>query len=546
MYEFSTSGLLRRILRVLYWAAHLPLLFAVLWVIGLAFCQPLCALPIIPFAIIVIWRLRQWGIFHVRRWIAVFCLLEAAMFYCLPGPQNDRWQLSTARMPGISTKEDGVLHISNIRDFIYRTPNDFDVCYLEEDFDPKEIAGVYLAESLHDGGECDLMLSFAFRDGRYLVISPERRIPAGQAHNSIRDYYKNYGLIYIFGTEEDLFMVRTDIKKEYLLLYPLRANAEEARQMLLHCVRLAQETAQENTAYNPFRQRYANGLLGALRILSTNIPECAIHCRNVAEELYDHHLIDTKFRGEWSQIQQAFAAGYRIRPEMRDDYSDVIRKKLELPTRENKPERHRQEFIAGLSDKKPDTEHEIKQKTAPARLSAADIPELNERLANEHRHKPESTSFPEDEDDPFGRSPLDHTEQAPAEDEGDQRVFNFTDPARDKRAGAKQRRRTAADDIPEPDLRLEADARREEEEEEQREQEAQGAANTSREHTGFEKLFFDRRPDEEETNSDESTERHPLDPELKRRKKSPFDDEKPKKKSTEEEDPFAPKEPIRI
>lgn len=561
MYEFSASGLFRRIFRVLYWAAHFPLLLAVLWVIGLAFCQPLCALPVIPFIGIIIWRMRQWGYFPVRRWIAAFCACEAAMFYCLPGPDTDHWQLQTARVPGLAKSADGILHISNLRDFVYRSETSFDVRYLEEDFDTRTVSGVFLIDSRNAAGDCNLLLSFAFADGRYLVISPEMRIPADTARNSIRAYYKNYGLIYIFGTEEDLLLSRTNILNEHLHLYPLKADGEQARLMLLQCVRLAQEAAADNSAYNPITQQFSNGLLSALRIICPELEESGVSNESVADILYENGALDVHARGDWAMVQRAYAPGYNIRSETREAYSDALRQRLGMPVRAAVPERHVQEHITESSKRPKKREAERTSIfNAPSRVSVADIPEPGERLAGDHR--PSSTGEdldyafppPPDPDKKKATAPKDEqeapTEPADADGEpqdkpaGDDAAANTR--ALDQAPSLLPRKPSLADAIPEPGARLREDARKAEEEEER---EAEASTRPVGNHN-FDELFFGRKPkkdDKQQEDEAEEEKKPDFDPFAKPKKKNPFEEEKPKKKSKDEiDDPFKPKEPIRI
>lgn len=563
MYEFSTSGLFRRILRVLYWAAHLPLLLAVLWVIGLAFCQPLCALPVIPFVAIVIWRLRQqWGAtFSVRRWVTAFCACEAAMFYCLPGPDTDHWEIQTARIPVLSKSADGMLHITNIRDFAYRSETAFDVRYLEEDFNTRELCGAYLIDSINAEGNCDLMLSFAFTDGRYLVIAPEMRIPAGTPRNNIRAHYKNYGLIYTFGTEEDLLLSRTNIFKEHLHLYPLKADAEQCRLMLQRCVRLAQEAAADNSAYNPIHQHYANDLLTVLHIICPAMSESGLSNEEAAAFLYTHHALDTTARGDWSAVQRTFAAGYNIISETRETYSDALRRRLGMTVRAAVPERQLQEQMM-----QPARRQATRRSTSsdlslpPAKpTSIADIPEPGERLANDHRSFADMPEFdfpdqrdpktrrralldiddpvPDDLPDADKPEDTDAPAETPAKPEEDEAAAATRE--LDKAPSLLPRKPSLADAIPEPGARLREDARKAEEEEEAA---AAAAASGPRD---VDSIIFGRKPKADPQADREAADEY--DPFAKPKKKNPFEEEKPKKKAEgEEDDPFKPKEPIRI
>lgn len=572
MYEFSSSGLFRRLLRIAYWGAHLPLAFAVLWVIGLAFCQPLCAVAFIPFIGIVIWRLKQTTHFHLRTWIAFFCLCEALIFFSLPGPQPDTWQQSTARPTVISKIGDGRLRIAPIRDFIYRTEDDFDVRYLEEEFNPNDIAGVYLAECVNkqDSLDSELMLSFAFKDGNYLVISPEIRIPAGEEENSLRKYYKNYGLIYVFGTEEDIFALRTNVQHRYLSLYPLKADAAQAQEMFARCLSLAQQTQAENRCYHPLQQAYRNDLLDVLRPICPALPEMApIHNGNVAKLLYRNGALNIPAQGDWSHVRRQYAVGFDISPAEREAYSDTIRTRTGLAVRYTRPERHEEQR---LSDKLP-TIPNIPKSVAPTLTSAADIPEPGDRLAADTRRRtPETPPAPVATEQPAAeqQTPQQTAEATPEEATADKDAVLRQEDTESVAAATREldkneqllgtaRPASAADAIPEPGARLRADMLKEEAAEEEAIQEAKRHGESMGRLIGDEKdpnkatenfnnAFFGGRSSGVRTirKSQEQQENpHPLDPVRKNKRKNPFNDEAeaPQEK---QDDPFAPKAPIKI
>lgn len=574
MYELTTSSFLNRLLRLILWVAHLPLLLAVLWVIGLFFCLPECALLLVPFIILIMWRLSQKKLQHVRTWVAFFCLAEFGLFLALPGPDVRHWQEGTARNHTIKRSDNDVVHLDFIRDFIYHGRKPADIRYLEEDFDLKDITGVYLAECVSgkEVSDCKLMLSFAFRDGRYLVVSPEMRIPAGEEENALRKYYKNYGLFYLFGTEEDIFALHTDESHDYLSLYPLKADLGQAQAMLTVCLDLASEAQEKHRAFHPLQQTYYNDLLRALRCICPELTAGKpIHNANVAKLLYRNGATRIPEKGDWSLIRRRYALGFNIRPEVREAYSDAIRRRFDGVVRETLPERHVQdirddELLNKSAAKKP-------EQSTPAEIpvttprSVADIPEPSARLANDRDNKQPAPAATPQEKENEGKS--DEAETKTTEIAPDA-VINKDDADAvaaatrelDKGEQLLPRTPSAADSILEPGARLHADNRKEEEEEdamrESRSRAAQGrdimddGKGRAKEGSQFNELFFGKRKSgitiiEKEKPKEEA---HPLDPVRKQKRQNPFDAEDRKKQeeqqNPQEVDPFAPKAPIKI
>ncbi len=588
MYELTTSSFLNKVLRLGLWAAHLPLLLAVLWVIGLFICLPLCALLLIPFIALVMWRQSQKKLQHVRTWVAVFCMAEFALFLCLPSPSAPRWQVSTARDTTIAGPADDVVHLNYIRDFIYKGNKKPEVRYLEEDFDLKDLTGVYLAECVSGKGmtDCSLMLSFAFRDGRYLVVSPEMRIPEGEEENGLRKHYKNYGLFYLFGTEEDIFALHTDERHDYLSLYPLKADPDQARAMLMMCLNLAKEARKEQRAYHPLLQTYDNDLLLALRLICPELPTGSpIHSANVSKLLYRNGATLIAEQGDWSIIRRRYALGFNIHPKVREEYSDVIRRRIDGITRDTLPTRHVQavqpsilETLTAKPEKQgpdvrplPPTPNPL---TSPA--SVADIPEPTARLAEDRANKEAPQS---EEQQPTQEASAEAAAEQPAEepkvnkddilDKEDTKSVAAATRELDKNEQlltSTPRTPSAADAILEPGARLHADDRKEEEEEEAmndaRKRSAEGrdimddGKDRKENESKFDELFFGKPKSgitiiEKEKPKEEA---HPLDPVRKRKRINPFDEEDRKKREEQqkklqeqrEEDPFTPKAPIKI
>lgn len=579
MYELTASSFLNRLLRLVLWVAHLPLLLAVLWVIGLFFCLPACALLLVPFVILLMWRMSQKKLRHVRTWIAFFCLAEFALFLALPAPDVRHWQEGTARAHTITEPDKDIVHLNFIRDFIYHGAKKPDIRYLEEDFDLNDITGVYLAECVSGKGltDCKLMLSFAFRDGRYLVVSPEMRIPAGEGENALRKHYKNYALFYLFGTEEDIFALHTDERHDYLSLYPLKADSAQARNMLTVCLRLAKETQEQKRAYHPLQQSYYNDLQEALRLICPELKTGKlIHNANIAKLLYRNNATLIPEKGDWSLIRRRYAIGFNIRPEVREAYSDAIRRRFDGVVRETLPERQVQdisddELLNKRAKKKPMTSTPAEIAVTTTR-SVADIPEPSARLADDKANAqtaPNDTvpapTEPGKEEEPKGGE----TEAQTAEVDPDA-VINKDDTEAvaaatrelDKGEQLLPRTPSAADGILEPGARLHADDRKEEEEEEAMQASRKRAAegrdimddDTEKKdgESNFNELFFGKRKSgitiiEKEKPKEEA---HPLDPVRKQKRKNPFDEEDRKKREEQKEpqdvDPFAPKVPIKI
>lgn len=260
-------------LYVLLTISALALILPILWIAGLWYYQPICLIPSGMLLLgMFFWKRQRRSIsVHFILWALV--IINIITYHLLPPPQPAQWEKPWAVAPEF--EQDGhLLTIHNLRDFRYRTEQDSTARYLTETYDLATLTGVDFAECHWDGMEavCHTMLSFHFADGKRFVVSAETRLPEGMEQNAIAGLYKQYGLLYLFGTEEDIFGLRTNIRHEDLSVYPMNISPESGRKLLQHFIQLAQEAAAGGTPYNTISANCSTGLVSAFRSLAPNMP----------------------------------------------------------------------------------------------------------------------------------------------------------------------------------------------------------------------------------------------------------------------------------
>ena len=183
--------------------------------------------------------------------------------------RDTKWQRPWGRMP--QTAFNGTLAaVRDIRDFKYRTPEDYDIHYIDGTYDIDQVRTVDVAVSHWDGMEkiAHTMLSFGFADGRYLALSMETRLPEGKEQGFLHGFYKQYEIIMVLATEEDLFKLRTDYRGEELYLYRTNATPEQARQMFRLLLEGADRLYREPAYYNSITQNCTTSLAPLLRLIN--------------------------------------------------------------------------------------------------------------------------------------------------------------------------------------------------------------------------------------------------------------------------------------
>lgn len=310
--------------------SSLLLVLPLLWSIGLWYYQPVSLIPtgLLLTGTGLRWWKRRRPSAHLVLWLLV--LVNIVTYHCIPGPTPEKWKKPWAVVPEFEQQGDR-LTVRNIRDFRYRTENDSDARYLTETYDLNTLIGVDFAECHWDGMEaiCHTMLSFHFADGRRLAVSAETRLPEGVEQGAIPGLYKKFGILYLFGTEEDLFGLRTNIRHEDLSIYPLKINKTGARKLLQHYIDLAREAEETHRAYNTISGNCSTGLVSGFRALVPTMPRkydfLPLHNGSIAGLLINYGAVQCAPGETAEQIRKRCYVGYDLPMK---NYSAALRDRI--------------------------------------------------------------------------------------------------------------------------------------------------------------------------------------------------------------------------
>ena len=199
------------------------------------------------FAIWALWLSRQ------RRMSVVFLV----MFFGVVGwwisisPSHDReWRPEVAVMPRAFVDGDRV-RITGVRNFDYRTRNDFTVRYEEREVWLSHLIALdFYVSYFTEGPVGHTFVSFIFDNAPPLAISIETRPEVGEGFAPVASLFKQFELIYVVGEERDVVGVRTNHRREPVYLYRLNASADDARRLLLVYLARINELADQPEFYH--------------------------------------------------------------------------------------------------------------------------------------------------------------------------------------------------------------------------------------------------------------------------------------------------------
>ena len=184
------------------------------------------------FAAFAIWAL--W-FSHQRRMsvLAVVLFFEVVAWWISIPPSHDRnWRPEVAVMPRATIDGDHV-HLTGVRNFQYRSRNDFTVGYQERDVLLSHLVALdFYVSYFMPGPVGHTFVSFIFDNSPPLSISIETRPEIGESFAPVASMFKQFELIYVVGDERDLVGVRANYRHEAVYLYRLNTSPDDARRLL--------------------------------------------------------------------------------------------------------------------------------------------------------------------------------------------------------------------------------------------------------------------------------------------------------------------------
>jgi hypothetical protein len=186
----------------------------------------------VAFAAFTIWAF--WLSRRPRMPVAAYALTLGVIGWWLAiAPSHDRnWRPEVAVMPRAFIDGDRV-HITGVRNFDYRSRNDYTVHYEEREIDLSHLTGLdFYVSYWSEGPVGHTFVSFIFDNAPPLTISIETRPEVGRGFEPIASMFKQFELIYVVGEERDLVGVRAIHRRESVFLYHLNTSPDDARRLL--------------------------------------------------------------------------------------------------------------------------------------------------------------------------------------------------------------------------------------------------------------------------------------------------------------------------
>ena len=258
-------------------------------------------------------------------------VLAFTVFWSTVRPSNDRqWSTPVAVLPSVTVDGDNFT-FHNVRNFQYRTENDFTPRYYDKTVKLSELDSVDLLASYWMGDAiAHIFVSFGFGGRDHLAVSIETRPEKGESYSTITGFFRNFEIFYVVADERDLIGVRTNHREdppEQVYLYRTKGPIENARHVFLDYVDTINGLNTEPGWYNTLTTNCTTSILWHTR-MNTGHPPLSwkvLVSGYLPEYLYELGRIDTSLPFPELKKRSQVNAAARAAGDDAPDFSQKIR-----------------------------------------------------------------------------------------------------------------------------------------------------------------------------------------------------------------------------
>ncbi len=150
-------------------------------------------------------------------------------------PTQGDWQEQLAVISTAEFNGDFVT-VKNVRNFRYKpTEADMHPAYYDKTYNLNQVKKVwYVTEPFNENQlAAHTFVSFEFNNGDFLAISIEARKTKDQTYSALKGLLRTYPLVYIAVDERDAVLLRANIRKDKVYIYPVKLTKPENGKIIL-------------------------------------------------------------------------------------------------------------------------------------------------------------------------------------------------------------------------------------------------------------------------------------------------------------------------
>lgn len=185
-------------------------------------------------------------------------------------PSNERAWALDQKMLSVITKNNDIIKIENVRNFIYASTTSYTPNYYTKEYDLSKLNRVWYIVEPFSGykGAAHTFLSFEFESDVFLAVSVEIRKEIGEKFDAKKGLLREYELMYVFADERDVVKLRTNYRKDTVFMYPVQTTQEKARALFEHIINRSQILTTQPEFYNTFVNNCTTNIISHVNSIS--------------------------------------------------------------------------------------------------------------------------------------------------------------------------------------------------------------------------------------------------------------------------------------
>ncbi len=195
--------------------------------------------------------------------IIIITVLYLALIVAFRPSHNRDWELGHEKLAQIIySATSSQMTVENFRNFKWNAVKSAEINYETRTYNLDDIVSVDTFISHFDDfeGLAHIFLSFGFSNGEHLVVSIETRRESDETFSPLLGILRQFEIIYVVGSEEDLVGVRTGHRNERVYLYPTKATPAQARKLFDLLATEINDVYQKPRMYNTLTNNCTNEL----------------------------------------------------------------------------------------------------------------------------------------------------------------------------------------------------------------------------------------------------------------------------------------------
>lgn len=262
------------------------------------------------------------------------CFVIGLTWFFSMQPSNNRsWNPEVARILNYQQVQN-IITIENVRNFQWRTEQDYDIHWETRQYDLKKLESMDLILSYWTGNQiAHTLLSFNFADGQHLAFSIEIRKENNEEFSGIGGFFRQYELAIVPADEKDIIYTRSNIRQERVYIYPVKMSKDGMQELFLSYLQQGKALQTEPRWYNTLFSNCTTIIFDMMN----NIEPIPIDYRVLLSGLlpsylYDEHVLGQQYSlAEWKEmahVNPKVNHFQQLKDQSSQNYSKLIRSGL--------------------------------------------------------------------------------------------------------------------------------------------------------------------------------------------------------------------------